>query len=72
LDAANVYVQEVVELIGYAKSDHILAITGRNDLAISVNLGQWLVLGFQRRSKGLNALFAIDCTEGMPGSVLNV
>nr|MBW4523522.1 DUF262 and DUF1524 domain-containing protein [Scytolyngbya sp. HA4215-MV1] len=63
-DTAKVYVQEVVDLIGYDKIEHILAITGRNDRAISVNLGQWLVLGFQQRGSGLNALFAIDCTEG--------
>lgn len=63
LDAAKAYVQEVIDLIGYDKIEHILAITGRNDRAISVNLGQWLVLGFQQQGNGLNALFAVDCSE---------
>jgi len=66
LEAAKVYVQEVVDLIGYDNIEHILSITGRNDHAISVNLGQWLVLRFQRQGDGLHVLFAIDCTEGIP------
>jgi uncharacterized protein with ParB-like and HNH nuclease domain/predicted transport protein len=63
LGAAKGYVQEVVDLIGYDKVEHILAITCRSDRAISVNLGQWLVLRFQHQSNGLNALFAVDCSE---------
>jgi uncharacterized protein with ParB-like and HNH nuclease domain/predicted transport protein len=66
VNVAKVYVQEVVDLIGYDKIEHILAITGRNDRAISVNLGQWVVLRFQRQGDGLHVLFAIDCTEGIP------
>lgn len=63
LNAAKVYVQEVVDLIGYDKIEHILAITYRDDKAISVNLGQWVVLRFQREGNGLTALFAVDFSE---------
>jgi uncharacterized protein with ParB-like and HNH nuclease domain/predicted transport protein len=60
LEAAKTYVQEVVDLIGYDKIEHILAITYRNDRAISINLGQWLILGFRQRDNSLQALFALD------------
>ena len=66
VDIAKIYVQEVIDLIGYDQIEHILAITCRNDHAISVNLGQWVVLRFQRQGSELQMLFAIDCTEGNP------
>ena len=59
LSAAKVYVQEIVDLIGYDKIEHILAITYR-DRAISVNLGQWVVLRYQQKNNVLTALFAVD------------
>lgn len=60
LSVAKAYVQEVVDLIGYDKIEHILAITYRDNQAISVNLGQWLVLQFQRKKGELIARFAAD------------
>lgn len=60
LRAAKTYIQEVVDLIGYDKIEHILALTYRNDKALSVNLGQWVVLRFTRKGNAINALFAID------------
>jgi predicted transport protein len=63
LNKAKTYVQEVVDLIGYDQSEHILAITHRNDQAISVNLGQWVVLRFQRKDDELTAFFAVDFSE---------
>ncbi len=61
LKAAKKYIQEVIDLIGYDKIEHILAITDRNDKAISVNLGQWVVLRFTRKGSELEALFTVDC-----------
>ena len=63
LDAAKTYVQEVVDLIGYDKIEHILAITYRDDGTISVNLGQWVVLRFQRKDNALTVLFAVDFSD---------
>ncbi len=63
LNAAKAYVQEVVDLIGYDKIEHILAITYRDNQAISVNLGQWLVLQFQRKEGELIARFAADFSD---------
>lgn len=64
LQAAKQYIQEVVDQIGYDKVEHILAITSRsNKAAISINLGQWVVLHFRRQGSCLEALFAVDCTE---------
>ena len=61
LQGAKHYIQEVVDLIGYDKVEHILAITCRTDQAISVNLGQWLILRFRRKGDGMEAQFALDC-----------
>ncbi|MGG6241773.1 GmrSD restriction endonuclease domain-containing protein [Nodosilinea sp. AN01ver1] len=64
LQAAKQYIQEVVDQIGYDKIEHILAITGRSDNdALSVTLGQWLVLRFRRKAGGMEALFALDIEE---------
>lgn len=63
LATAKQYTQEVVDLIGYDKVEHILAITCRHDKAISVNIGQWLVLRFCRKSSGMQVIFALDCKE---------
>lgn len=64
LEAAKRYIQEVVDQIGYDKVEHILAITSRSDkAAISVNLGQWIVLHFRRQGSSLEVLFALECTE---------
>jgi predicted transport protein len=64
LSAAKELIQEVVDLIGYDKIEHILAITYRKrDRQISVNLGQWLVLAFQHRTNGINVSFALDSPE---------
>jgi uncharacterized protein with ParB-like and HNH nuclease domain/predicted transport protein len=61
LSAAKKLTQEVVDLIGYDKIEHILAITYRKrDRQISVNLGQWLVLAFQNRTNGIAVSFALD------------
>lgn len=60
LSRAKGYVQEVVDLIGYDKIEHILAMTYRQDRGISINVGQWAVLRFIRQKKALKGLFAID------------
>ncbi len=63
LDAAKGYVQEVVDLVGYDKIEHILAITYRQDRSISVNLGQWVVLSFKRKNTTLITKLAIDFSD---------
>lgn len=60
LTVAKTYVQEVVDVVGYDQIEHILSITYCNEKAISVNLGQWLVLRFRRKADALEGLFAID------------
>lgn len=73
LGAAKKLIQEVVDLIGYDKIEHILAITYRkSDHQISVNLGQWLVLAFQHRTTRVSALFALEFPEEKALEGLNV
>jgi uncharacterized protein with ParB-like and HNH nuclease domain/predicted transport protein len=73
LSAAKKLTQEVVDLIGYDRIEHILAITYRkSDRQISVNLGQWLVLAFQYRTTGVSALFALEAPEEKALEGLNV
>ncbi|MEL6493279.1 MAG: DUF262 and DUF1524 domain-containing protein [Cyanobacteria bacterium J06621_3] len=59
LQSAKHYIQEIVDLIGYDKVEHIFAITHCASNAITINLGQWTVLGFQRKGDGLSAYFAL-------------
>ncbi|MGD1863165.1 MAG: DUF262 domain-containing protein [Phormidesmis sp.] len=59
LQSAKRYIQEIVDLIGYDKVEHIFAITHCASNAITINLGQWTVLGFQRKGDGLSACFAL-------------
>ncbi|MEH2012030.1 DUF262 domain-containing protein [Nostoc sp.] len=60
LTTAKEYIQKVVDSVGYDKIGKILSINYRKEKAISVNLGQWLVLRLKRNSNVLETVFAID------------
>lgn len=59
LEGAKHYIQEVVDLIGYGKVEHIFALTYCKPNAISVNLGQWTVVSFNRKGDKFAAWFLL-------------
>ena len=61
LNLVTIYIQQAINLIDYDKVKHILSITCPQEQSISINLGQWLILGFKPTAMGLEAIFALDC-----------
>ena len=63
LEGAKHYIQEVVDLIGYGKVEHIFALTYCKPNAISVNLGQWTVVSFNRKGDKFAAWFLLKADD---------
>jgi|SRR5690554_289989 len=57
--AKAVFIQ-LMDAIDYETTKHILSVTYRKENYISVNLGHWLVLRFERSNNQMRAVFIMD------------
>jgi uncharacterized protein with ParB-like and HNH nuclease domain len=58
--AARSIIQQIIDILAYDDIKHILSFTYRDGKRITANLGQWLILRFERSDDSFKVIFSID------------
>ena len=58
--AARSIIRQIIDIVAYDDIKHILSFTYRDGKRITVNLGQWLILRFERSDDSFKVIFSID------------
>jgi hypothetical protein len=58
--AARSIIRQIIDILAYDDIKHILSFTYRDGKSITINLGQWLILRFERADDSLKVIFSID------------